>query len=101
MLGDTQHVCIKIISNHANLPPCFLEVPFVDMVFMNEIEINKSFGFVSHLQPGEGGGGGGNLCKKCDVQGGGGSGQCDGSVTGGRRGRNFRSFCVTSFMDDP
>ena len=45
-----------IISNHANPPPCFLEqfgeVPFVDMVFMHEIEVNKLFGCVSHLQPG-------------------------------------------------
>ena len=34
VLGDTQHVCMMIISNHAK-PPCFLEqlgeVPFVDM----------------------------------------------------------------------
>ena len=55
MLGDTQHVCLMIISNHAK-PPCFLEqlgeVPFVDMVFMHEIKVNKSFGFVLHLQPG-------------------------------------------------
>ena len=54
VLGDTQHVCMMIISNHAK--PCFLEqlgeVPFVDMVFMHEIEVNKSFGFVLHLQSG-------------------------------------------------
>ena len=46
---------MMIISNHAN-PPCFIqqlgEVPFVDMVFMHEIEVDKLFGFVSHLQPG-------------------------------------------------
>ena len=63
VLGDTQHVCMMIISNHANPLPCFLEqlgeVPFVDMVFMHGIELNKSFGFVSHLQPRHGGGGGG------------------------------------------
>ena len=76
---------MMIILNHVNLPPCFLEqfseVPFVDMVFMNEIEINKSFGFVSHLQPGEGE----VICaKRVTSKGEGGSGQCDGSVTGGR-----------------
>ena len=56
MLGDTQHVYMMIISNHANPPPCFLEqlgeIPFVDMGFMHEIEVNKSFGFASHLQTG-------------------------------------------------
>ena len=56
VLSDAQHVCVMIISNHANLPPCFLEqlgeVPFIGMVFLNEIEVNTSFRFVSYIHPG-------------------------------------------------
>ena len=45
--------------------------------------------------------GGANLCKKFDVQGGGGPDNVIVVWQEGRGSRKFRSFCVTSFMDDP
>ena len=79
VLGHTQHVHMMIISNHANPPPCFIqqlgEVPFVDMVFMHEIvkiKIN-CLGLFRIYNQAQIKTRWGNLCKKCDVQGGGGS----------------------------